>query len=403
MNENKDGEFFGDEKNNKTESEIDKSESNISITKVDIANEKTIEIEETKESSKESDCFFDSRNAAADKAVEMGSKVRMAPAKSKKRQTVERVVSLAMSALILVLTFLFGFMTAYYNGNQDATVASWMVDQINNHAYFANQKVTSYDLMKYGIDGVLQDPYAAMMNPEETKAMYAQNEGKSTSIGMTVAEFTNVQGIVVVDLTKGSSAEKAGVKLYYKLLEVDGEDCRAFSIDQMTAKITSIPDNKNFVVKFGVPDLRKDTLDYSKNETVDLTLRRSEYVTEVVTYYDNNSEGFEDILDDKTAYIELDSFMGDTVSQFDKAMKQFKKNGKTKLILDLRNNLGGSDYNLQGVANHLLKDGDNDNILILTEKYKDGSERKLYTEKSLYDEYNFEKIIVLVKDRKSVV
>ncbi|MEG1805432.1 MAG: S41 family peptidase [Clostridia bacterium] len=377
-----------------------KSENNVAeeIINIETAEEKPVEkpIEEKLQEEKPS-CFFETPNYATDNAINMGS-TKAKKTNPKRKMKFEKAVSIAMSVVILVLTFVFGYVTATFRGNENATVAAWAVDQINKNAYFADKKVTSYDLMKYGIEGVLNDPYVGLFTPEETKEMMNQNQGKSYSIGMTVAQLTNTDGIIVIAVTKGSYADKAGVQMYYKLLEVDGVDCRKFTMDQMTVQIKSIPDNKDFVIKFEIPNLSKNTLDYSEGKTIDLTLRRGEFEPEIVTYYDNSSEEFKTLLDDKTAYIELDSFVGNTEKQFDAAMKKFKDNGKTKLILDMRDNGGGSDYNLQGVAKHLLKDGDKDDVLILTEKYKDGSERKLYTKKCLYDEYNFEKIIVLVNN-----
>lgn len=349
--------------------------------------------------------FFESRNETADKELgkdilennstkkeQIGKRL-----KKKNKSAISKVLAVTLAIIILMFTFFLGYNTALYS-DTDYAVAKWVADQINNHAYFATKHVTANDIMRYGIDGVMTDPYSAIMSPQETDQMQNEYAGKAYSIGMTVTMISGIEGVIVIDVTKGSFAEKAGVKPYYRILEVEGEDCRNFNMDQMTAKIQSIPDRADFEIKFFVPTYFNGNPDYSSGKEVTLTLRRDEYETRVVTYYDNQSEEFVGVLDDKTAYIDLDSFIGATEKQFDEAMAKFKTNGKTNLILDLRNNTGGSDYNLQGVAKHLLKDGDEKEVLILTEKYKDGSERKLKTKTCKYDDYNFEKIIVLVND-----
>ncbi|MEG2116288.1 MAG: PDZ domain-containing protein, partial [Clostridia bacterium] len=285
-----------------------KCENNVAeeIINIETAEEKPVEkpieekpvekpIEEKPQEEKPS-CFFETPNYATDNAINMGS-TKAKKTNLKRKMKFEKAVSIAMSVVILVLTFVFGYVTATFRGNENATVAAWAVDQINKNAYFADKKVTSYDLMKYGIEGVLNDPYVGLFTPEETKAMMNQNQGKSYSIGMTVAQLTNTDGIIVIAVTKGSYADKAGVQMYYKLLEVDGVDCRKFTMDQMTVKIKSIPDNKDFVIKFEIPNLSKNTLDYSEGKTIDLTLRRGEFEPEIVTYYDNSSEEFKTLLD----------------------------------------------------------------------------------------------------------
>ena len=59
-------------------------------------------------------------------------------------------------------------------------------------------------------------------------------------------------------------------------------------------------------------------------------------------------------LADDTAYIQLDEFTGKASDEFARAMQFMKECGKTKLILDLRNNVGGLVTEMCKIASYLV-------------------------------------------------
>ena len=313
---------------------------------------------------------------------------------------VSRTLSIVLSAIILVLVFVVGFTSSAVFNSSDVAVASWVADQVNDRAYFAENEVSPFDIMVNGIGGVMNDPYAKLFYPEELQQSANESKGNGKGVGMSVAQYVDLEGIYVAGVTKGSPADKSGMQENWRILSVNGVDLTNGTIEQLTTLIGAIPDDEKFTMVFATPDPNGN---YNADRTKELDdLEKANYTPIVVEYFDNSSPVLDNILDDDTAYIVLSSFVGDVEAQFDDAMETFKKNGKTNLILDLRNNGGGSDFNLQGVAKHLITDEkDSKHVPILKEKYKDGSERVLETEENLYDDYNFGEIIVLVNENSA--
>ena len=343
--------------------------------------------------------FFERPNVETEYGVNNSNPQTGACCKKRPKDRFSKAVSIVLSAIILVLVFVFGYTSSSLFNSSDSAVASWMADQINEKAYFAEEEVTPFDIMKYGIGGIMNDPYSAMFYPSEMEAMYREYEGTSKSIGMTVTQYTDMAGVYVAGTIKGSPADEAGLQAGWRIISINGVDVLDTTIVDLTAIIKGIPDDTKFPAVFATPDPNGN---YDLERTIDVELQRTTFTPVVVEYFDNSSNGLNDLLDDDTAYIILSSFVGDVEKQFDAAMKLFKENGKTNLILDLRNNGGGSDYNLQGVAKHLVTDEkDSNNVLILKEQYKDGSERLLATEDNLYDDYDFGEIIVLVNENSA--
>lgn len=317
--------------------------------------------------------------------------------KNKPARRLQRATSIILAIVLVVVSFCLGGLASFVYVNSDVAFATWAVNQLNKYAYFVTEDITIYDLINKGILNTVNDPYLAVYSPDETKKMLQSNEGVSLSIGMTIGEYLNVEGLYVFSVVGNSSADRNGVKEDYRVVSVDGIDFWNKELSELTNYISTLPDNQDTTVVFALPQYEDDFVTHSLDNTVTCILRRESFVEKIVYYYDNNSLAFSDLLDNNTAYIQLKSFMGDTAKQFDEAMELFYKNGKHNLILDLRDNTGGSEVNLQSVASHLLKDSqDSNEVLILTEEYKDGSERSLFTKDSKYNRYQFDKIIVLV-------
>ncbi len=344
------------------------------------------------EQEKENEVFFGKPNEETERKLQ-----NVDTKKKRRHDTSTRAVSIVTAIAIAICAFIGGMYVEKFLS--PGYFAEWVCDTLNERAYFVTDKLTVNDLAIYGISGcVPDDPYLQVYLPEDMAALKNSYTGSNTSIGMTVGSYNYYEGIYVLSVIAGSPADKTGIKVDYRVVSVDGTDYWSKHIDDLTPYILSIPDYTDVEIVFALPTYYEDgTMSHDRGNVVAVTVQRQEYIETVATYFDNNSEEFAGVLDDKTAYIKLTSFMGDVASQFDSCMKKFKENGKTKLILDLRDNTGGSDYNLAAVGAHLLKDGEgNKKVQILTQRFKDGSETNLYTDDCYYDEYGFEKIIVLI-------
>jgi carboxyl-terminal processing protease len=128
-------------------------------------------------------------------------------------------------------------------------------------------------------------------------------------------------------------------------------------------------------------------------------MEQAEYSANFVYYYVDEehkkidaelSKDFSSGLPADTAYIKLTEFTSPAETQFKTAMDAFKAAGKKKLVLDLRDNPGGSTVTLGEIAGYLLYDKtapDKKDINIFVAKYKDGSTEEYKTSGNRYAEY----------------
>jgi C-terminal processing protease CtpA/Prc len=148
---------------------------------------------------------------------------------------------------------------------------------------------------------------------------------------------------------------------------------------------------------------------------LDFTLNKEAYKTSYVNYYDDGVRLFfasnekngnptkkEDTtdkmvgLDQKTAYISLDQFEGDAAEQMEDALSFMESRGKTKLILDLRNNGGGYMTVLGDIAAMLIRNGGKGNFVFAYSESKSGFQG--YKSGKYNYKSHLEKIVILANE-----
>ena len=312
-------------------------------------------------------------------------------------------LSTTLTVIMIVLVVFTAFFGGYFVSNvlvdEEMLLTKWLVETLNEHAYFVDYNLSPEFLLESGLDlATRYDPYVDLMTPEETADYQMRVAGSSKSFGFNVAALED-GGLIIYSVTKGSTADTAGVSEGMKIKEIDSLDVQDLSVNQLTTLLKTKEDNTDVVMKFYLPIYVDEQLTYSEDSVYETTIQRTEYTPMVVEYYDNETI---DMLDENTAYIIISSFSGKTGEQFEVAMETFKEKGKTSLILDLRGNLGGSDINLMKVGSYLVKGEEGDkNPLIISEKFKDGSTRDIVAYNNYYEEMNFEDIIVLVDENSA--
>lgn len=309
------------------------------------------------------------------------------------------ITSTLLIVLIIMCAFFGGYTTSALLQSEDAAVAEWLVQVLNDDAYYADYAgLDAAFLMEYGLSFCLrEDPYCNLMSPEETAAYYETASGSSTSFGVSVGTYEGIEGVYVISVVMGSSAQKEGLSEGMRILTIDGIDLYESDMDDVSSILLGKEENDTAEIVCILPSINGDNISYSRdNETFTATIVKEVYTPLVVEYYDNQTAGLEELAD-TTAYIKITSFVGKTDEQFTQAMEWYQETGKENLILDLRDNTGGSEENMRAVGSYLLKAEDEDqNPLIITiqDKYGDVEEVRAYG--SYYEEMNFEHIIVLV-------
>ena len=169
----------------------------------------------------------------------------------------------------------------------------------------------------------LNDPYSVYYNKKETKELYESTGGEYSGIGAVMSQNTETGVITLVQIYKDSPAEKAGLKDNDILYKVEGKEVTGKDLSKVVSKIKG-----------------------EKGTTVELTVLRGENAKEVTVTATRDTVQAQTIeyklMDDKIGYIRVSEFDTVTYDQYEEALDDLEKQGMTGLVVDLRNNPGGS-------------------------------------------------------------
>ena len=182
------------------------------------------------------------------------------------------------------------------------------------------------------------DEYGDYISKEDQVTWNAELSGQSGGIGATVAMVNG--RITIENVIEGSPAEKAGIKPGYVLIKANDVLLEGMSLNKALSYVRG-EIGTNVALLFEI----------SESETAVYTLTRDKI--EVVSV-------FSEIIgkEKNIGYIKISNFSDETGNEFSKFLKDFKAKGINKLILDLRNNGGGTAQGAVQVSDALLKKGD---------------------------------------------
>ena len=202
-------------------------------------------------------------------------------------------------------------------------------------AYYLND-YKEQDLIDGAYEGYvagLGDPYSSYMTKEAYDSWMASATGNYSGVGITFTE--NEDGAFeVLEVNPGSPADKAGVVPQDMILSVDG---KTYTDSEVMA--SAIRGKKGTEVTLMI---------YHDGKEKEIKLIRDKIILKSVTW---------EMLDDKTGYIKISSFLENTGEDFDKALKAVEAKNAKGLILDLRNNGGGLVDQCVEVADEFLDEG----------------------------------------------
>ena len=169
------------------------------------------------------------------------------------------------------------------------------------------------------------DPHSQYSNAEETKELNEPLAGNFSGVGISFN--MNNDTLYVIQTVAGGPSERVGILAGDRIIAVNDT-----SIAGVKMKNTDImkrlrgPKGTNVDVK---------VLRYGKAsaDTIDFRITRDDIpIYSVEASY---------MIDDKTGYIRLNRFAAETAEEVTKALKNLKKQGMDRLILDLTDNGGG--------------------------------------------------------------
>ena len=184
------------------------------------------------------------------------------------------------------------------------------------------------------------DPHTAYMDPDETKEFDKSLSGQiGGGIGAEISLRNNKP--TIIKPLENSPAQKAGIKAGEVIVKVNDEASSDWSVEKVVSKIRG-----------------------EVGTSVKLTLLSGSQTREVSVVRQNIvSPAVESEIDGEIGILKVNRFGDDTVSLSRKYASEFVEKGVKKVILDLRNNPGGTVGAAQGLLGIWL-----DNQIAMTER-----------------------------------
>lgn len=184
------------------------------------------------------------------------------------------------------------------------------------------------------------DPHTAYMDPDETKEFDKSLSGQiGGGIGAEIGLRSNKP--TIIKPLENSPAQKAGIKAGEAIVKVNDESSSDWSVEKVVSKIRG-----------------------EVGTSVKLTLLSGSQTREVSVVRQNIvSPAVESEIDGEIGILKVNRFGDDTVSLARKYASEFVEKGVKKVILDLRNNPGGTVGAAQGLLGIWL-----DNQIAMTER-----------------------------------
>ena len=313
------------------------------------------------------------------------------------KKLTKRIIGGLLTVLFAVALFFSGFFVAKkVYMSKDLESIKFILDVYKEYYY------QEEDNLPYIFADSLMDEYSRYYTKEEYELTQKASSGYRKAIGISVDN-----NLIVTKVLYNSPAEKEGLTEGAKITHVNG---------------VSINTRADFEDQTQADEFTFTTLYLGEQKS--FTICKQEFTETFVRYYDSEKEyGFEgeeislkqkattlqQELDEDTGYLIYRGFSAinsnaeeswkdditTSAGQFASALNIYKQTGKTKLIIDLRNNGGGYMTVLSSVLSHFMND---DKALIAEAKYKNDETESFYSHTAGRKDYTFESITVLVNE-----
>lgn len=198
----------------------------------------------------------------------------------------------------------------------------------------------------------LGDQYSAYYDKKETKELTESLDGSFSGIGAVMTQDASSGVITITRVYDDSPAKKAGIKTGDILYRIEEKTVTGKDLDKVVSWIKGKKGTKvNLTLLRG-----------TNSDKIKVTATRDVINVETVKYK---------VLENQIGYISISEFDSVTGAQFAKALKQLQKKNIEGLVVDLRNNPGGSLSTVCDILDSILPKG-----LIVYTKDKNGKKEE---------------------------
>ena len=252
-----------------------------------------------------------------------------------------------------------------------------------------------YGAVFAGVNEKLLDPYSKYMTADEYAQTQSEAKGNRSGLGLVFLvenEWGEAQ-MLITRVCGNSPAERAGLKAGEYIVgfgKSKAEMQASVDFEEFSAFLDGLQTGEAFYVRV-----------QSGEDKRDVEIAKAAYVENYVFYRTNTTsycftgnnattlvERGESLplLPENTAYIRLTQFNGSAAEEFKKAMELFKEQGKTNLVLDLRENGGGFLHIMQSISSYFCKTSNESRPIVTIADY--GERKENYrADGNYYDEY----------------
>lgn len=229
------------------------------------------------------------------------------------------------------------------------------IEEVINENYLNDVDAGEVEAQIYkGLLNGLGDSYAAYYTEEELQKLQESTSGEYKGIGAKLSQDPETGIVTVVTCFEGAPAEKAGLLPGDIIYSVNDTEITGMDLTDVVSLI------KTAEGKTVHMEIVRD----GEDDYLGVDVERAEVSVPTVAYK---------MLKDHIGYIAISEFDAVTVDQFSEALARLEEQGMEKLIIDLRNNLGGLLQACCDMLRQILPEG----MIVYTEdKY---GERGEYT------------------------
>lgn len=248
-----------------------------------------------------------------------------------------RRVSVWLCVLCAMLAAVFAvlFTSLYYvHRFSELQPVSEAVELIKKNYYFYDGD-TDDNMVTGAIKGLsayIGDEYAEYYTQEEYEALLTSNSGNFIGMGVLVSDMGD-SNFIITAVYDNTPAQEAGMLVGDRFVSANGQLAAGKSLDDFLACITHEEGDVNTVV------LLRD------GQELTFTVTMRQVYSPYVAYK---------MLDNNIGYIYISGFHGKCVREVEDALKDLRAQGMEALVLDVRDDLGGSLTDVCDIADLFL-------------------------------------------------
>ena len=192
---------------------------------------------------------------------------------------------------------------------------------------FIDPSITEDTLYQYALQGMLaglnqkHPEWNRLYTPKEYQQLQQDLAGQAACIGAEIRMASRGDSVVIISVLPNSPAEKAGIKAQDRILKIDGKSVKGMTLTDVVALLRgNVGESVNLSV------LRQESV-------FDVTV-----VREMITYDSVKAS----VTRNGTTVIAIQEFNDNTPAQLQAALEQSALSHPSGVVIDLRQNPGGS-------------------------------------------------------------